>query len=357
MLKKRTLAVLRSSKKVLSRYKAQLTYIGFFFVLLFVLVWAIGFGYQQKNKDQPLKLGVSFSKLYAEELGLNWQKTYIALLDDLGISSFRLMSYWDSIEKRQDTFDFTDLDWQMDQAAKRGATVSLAIGQRQPRWPECHIPQWINKDSAEYNDRLLLFVETVVKRYKNHPALASYQLENEAANSHFGSCPDFDRDLFAREFKLVQAIDPDTSIITNTSNQSGVSIQKPVGDQIGFSIYKRAHFPALGKQRSWSFWYVPSFWHSFRAAVSESLHDTDAFVHELQAEPWGPAATRELSFEEQNKTMDAEKLIDIVRFARSTGMNEIYLWGGEWWYWRYTQFNDKELWSTLYDLYQNGLPS
>jgi hypothetical protein len=33
-------------------------------------------------------------------------------------------------------------------------------------------------------------------------------------------------------------------------------------------------------------------------------------------------------------------------------MKEVYLWGGEWWYYRKENFNDKELWTTVKDLYQ-----
>lgn len=354
MSRKRIKRLVHSAKKQFKKIAPALKYCGFFFVLSTLIVCSIGYSYQQQNKEKPRILGVSFSPRHAQDYGLNWQETYTALLDELHIKHFRLMSYWNDIETRDNAFNYKELDWQMDQAAKRNAKVSLAIGQRQPRWPECHIPQWVNIENREtYNAQLLSFIETTVTRYKNHPALESYQLENEAANSQFGECPPFDRDLFAQEFNLVKKIDPETSLITITSNQSGISVRKPVGEKIGFSIYKRAHFPALGKQWGWSFWYVPTYWHGFRAALSESLHETSAFVHELQAEPWGPEATVNLSSEEQAKTMDSNKLVEIVDFARSTGMNEIYLWGGEWWYWRYSQFNDQELWSTLYDLYQN----
>ena len=81
-------------------------------------------------------LGVSFSQKRATELGLDWKANYTALLDDMHVPTFRLMSYWDLHEPVRGQFDFSSLDWQISEAAKRGATVSLAIGLRQPRWPE-----------------------------------------------------------------------------------------------------------------------------------------------------------------------------------------------------------------------------
>src|SRR5687768_8175275 len=87
-------------------------------------------------------IGVSFSQKRSEEMGVDWRKNYLALLDDMGIKAFRLMSYWDVHEPRSGKTNFRDLDWQIAEAKKRGATVSLAIGLRQPRWPECHQPKW-----------------------------------------------------------------------------------------------------------------------------------------------------------------------------------------------------------------------
>ncbi|MEO5499038.1 MAG: hypothetical protein ABIR46_00895, partial [Candidatus Saccharimonadales bacterium] len=87
-------------------------------------------------------IGVSFSEKRAKELGLDWRANFTALLDDMHISAFRLMSYWDEHEIVRGQHDFSSLDWQIDEASKRGATVTLAVGLRQPRWPECHQPKW-----------------------------------------------------------------------------------------------------------------------------------------------------------------------------------------------------------------------
>ena len=326
-----------------------LAYIG---VITIFALTTIGWGYQARHQNDPSIRGVSFSTKYAAELGLDWQQTMLALLDDVGVQHFRLMSYWDTVEFGDDVFDFQNLDWQIDQVARHDGTVSLAIGQRQPRWPECHIPNWaLELETEEYNTALIGYIEETVTRYKDNPAITSYQLENEAANRHFGDCPLLDEELLARELATIQRLDPDTPIIINASNQSGTPLFGPTADSVGYSIYKKAGFEAAGRFWQWNFWYVPSTWHSFRAALSEGIKNTDTFIHELQAEPWGPEATVNLSDAEQRKTMDAQQLKNIVAFADDTAMRTMYLWGGEWWYWRLTQFNDTELWETVKEVY------
>src|SRR3989339_2252386 len=84
--------------------------------------------------------GVTFSQKYATSLELDWRETFLNLLDDLKIRKFRLIVYWDLIEKKSGDYDFTDIKWQLDEVQKRGGEVILTIGNRVPRWPECHWP-------------------------------------------------------------------------------------------------------------------------------------------------------------------------------------------------------------------------
>lgn len=317
------------------------------FTIIFV-IFALGATYAFKHRNDPVQIGVSFSKKYADEIQVNWQDNLTALLEDLNFENIRLMSYWDLHEPNQDEYYWNDLDWQMDMAAQNGASVTLAVGLRQPRWPECHYPVWArNLNTTELQSHILDYIEQAVLRYRDHPALESYQVENEVANRHFGDCPEYDRDFYAAEIALIRSLDPDNIVITNTSNQSGVPISSQVGDKVGFSVYKRAHFEALGQQVTWSFWYVPSWWHGARAMVVELIHGAGTFIHELQAEPWGPKPTLEMPVDQQYETMDPSKFIDITNYAERTGMKEYYLWGGEWWYWLLTEENEPSMWETV----------
>src|SRR5690606_23979872 len=98
-------------------------------------------------------------------------------------------------------------------AEDANATVSLAIGLRQPRWPECHMPKWAESQTKEqWYPQLKVFMTEVMQRYKDSPSLDSYQLENEFFLDVFGICPDFSRDRLIDEAKLVKQVDPDTTL-------------------------------------------------------------------------------------------------------------------------------------------------
>src|SRR5438105_2104485 len=94
-------------------------------------------------KTRNIQYGVTFSYPYAQSLGLNWRETYLAILDELHPKYVRLSAYWDATEPQKDNYDFSALDFQINEAAGRGTKIVLAVGRRLPRWPECHDPSWI----------------------------------------------------------------------------------------------------------------------------------------------------------------------------------------------------------------------
>ena len=150
--------------------------------------------------------GVTFSQQYTTvELGLDWKETYLAILDDLKVDHLRLSAYWNANEPQKGQYDFSDLDWQVDQASQRGVKIILAVGRRLPRWPECHDPVWLNSLSAqEQKDSLILYIKTVMDRYKNNLNIITWQIENEPYLSSFGMCPPPDREFFKSEVALAK---------------------------------------------------------------------------------------------------------------------------------------------------------
>lgn len=289
--------------------------------------------------------GVSFSPKFANELGIDSQAAFAALVDDLGIKKLRLMSYWDLHEPVAGNYQFDNLDWQFREAEKLGAKISLAIGLRQPRWPECHQPGWAAKlPIAERNQQLENYIRVVVERYKDSQALESWQLENEAMNRQFGECEPPDRSRLIREYSLVKQLDSQHPIIMNLSDQHGLALGKPIPDVYGFSVYRIFYNWVVYK--NYITYPTPVWYHRLRAFVIEAIHKRPIIIHELQAEPWGPRPTVELSVAEQNKSMSTEQLAKNLDFAKHTGIHEQYLWGGEWWYWRLTQ-GDPTIWNTV----------
>src|SRR3989338_2219651 len=109
----------------------------FLFTALFLFLFA-----GEAPRTESMAWGVNFSQKHAINLGLDWKETYLALLDDLGAKRLKIAVHWDYIEGARPGLFFDDVNWQMKEVEKRGVQVLLVIGQKTPRWPECHIPQW-----------------------------------------------------------------------------------------------------------------------------------------------------------------------------------------------------------------------
>jgi len=325
----------------------KLTIILLSLLMIFVgSMYGIARWYIASQSSKEFKFGVTFIPQYAKYFDLNPEETMQAMIDDLSIRHFRLVSYWDEIEKTPGVYDFSELDWQFKKAVDSGSTVSLAIGLRQPRWPECHMPKWAEQQSKEqWAPELKTFMGKVIERYKDNPALESYQLENEFFLDVFGICPDFSRDRLIDEFNFVKQQDPNhTVIISRSNNALGLPVGKPRPDKFGISVYKRVWDRTVTKRY---FEYpFPAWFYAFLAGAGEIVTGKDMIIHELQTEPWGPdKGIKEISIAEQNKSLDAKRLKDRIAYGKATGMREVDLWGVEMWYWRKTKMHDPSLWN------------
>lgn len=311
--------------------------------------------YIASHKDEPLRFGVTYIPNYARYLGVEPEETLYALRDDLGFRRFRLVSYWNNIEVEPDTYDFTELDWQFDAIEEVGGEITLAIGLRQPRWPECHAPEWYDgKPIDVWYPKLKDFMQAVIERYKDRPSLTSYQLENEYFLAVFGECTQFgfDRWRLEDEFAHVKNIDPDTPVILSLANNYfGIPTGSPRPDIFGVSVYKRVYDYTVTKR--YLEYPFPPWYYSFRAGLTQMITGRSSMLHELQAEPWVPVGMVDASIEEQSKSMNVSRLRDRFSYAADTGFREADLWGGEWWYWRKIRFNDPSLWETVREQMQN----
>lgn len=335
--------------------------IGLGLIALVILFTGVNYGlscwYLNKHQDEPIVFGTTFIPSYAEFFKLDPKETMQAMIDELGIRNFRLVSYWREIEYEKGTYDFSQLDWQFEKAEAANAKVSLAIGVRQPRWPECHEPDWaLNRPIKEWYPDLKLFMTAVVERYKDSPALESYQLENEFFMSVFGKCTDFSRDRLVDEFNMVKALDPHHPIIVSRSNNVwGLPLGEPRADMFAVSIYKRIWDKTI--TRRYFEYPLPAWFYGSLAGGGELMTGKNMMIHELQAEPWLPdtgefAMNSVRSVEEQDKSLNAERLRSRLQYAKDTGIRRIDTWGAEWWYWRKTVANDPSLWDVAREEFQ-----
>ena len=314
-------------------------------VLALGAMYGIARWYIWSESGKPLTLGVSFIPDYAQSLGLNPKKTMDALIANLHVKRFRLTSYWSDLEPAPGRYDFSQLDWQFQKAEAAHAQVTLSLGLRQPRWPECHLPAWAaNEPESVWLSQLEQFITAVVNRYKNSPSLQSYQLENEYFNS-FGECTNYSRRRLVAEFTLIKEDDSrHPVIISRSNNYGGLALGQPTPDEFGISLYRRTWDTSVTHR------YVeypfPAWYYAFLAGGQKLLTGKPSFIHELQAEPWPPhgQSITQTSLAEQNKSMNAKDLRQTVSFAKATGMRTIDLWGGEYWDYRPPGRHAPSLW-------------
>lgn len=287
----------------------------------------------------PARFGVSFSMKQCWGLGVDPIETLAWLSEEAGFRRFRLMSYWNEYEKQPGHYDFSRLDAQVEQIKKTGGVITLCLGARQPRWPENHWPEWAWQASkADRTVALLNYIKVVVDRYKNEPAIISYQLENEALLKAFGRRPEVDRARLRQEYELIKKLDPRRPIIMSTSTSWGIPLRRPIPNIIGFSYYhvywsknNQTYHKAGGH-------YV--LLHRLRSRLIRLIWWRPSFIHELQLEPWGPQGIEKMSFVEQDKSMGPDQIRHSITVAKQTKLQPIDLWGGEWWFWRHKQGDD-----------------
>lgn len=316
-------------------------------------MYGIAQWYIFSQKGKPLELGATFISDYAVRLGVDPQETLHATIHDLGVKNLRLVSYWDSIEAVPDVYDFSGLDWQFKMAEDANVKVSLALGLRQPRWPECHMPLWAQQQTKDvWYPKLQAFMTAVIQRYQSSPALVSYQLENEFFLTVFGECKDFDRQRLIEEAALVKRLDPSHPLIINRSNNAiGMPLGQPRPDKFGVSVYKRVWDKTVTKR--YYEYPFPGWFYAFLAGGGKILTGKDLIIHELQAEAWTPDGYDivDAPVEELYKSMDPERLHDRFQYGIGSGMKQIDLWGVEWWYQMKVKRGEPGLWDAAREEY------
>jgi len=315
--------------------------IGIFIILLIALVYFFVGSTKQANK---ITWGVNFSVKQTEFLGLDSKETYLALLDDLNFKNVKISVHWDRLQPSSlYDYDFDEIDWQIREAEKRDTKVVLAIGMKTPRWPECHLPQWArNQSKSEQQESILRMITALVERYKGSKVITAWQVENEPF-LNFGACPWYDEKFLKKEIKLVKDIDPSRPVIITDSGEIGFWFKPAMvgADIVGVTTYRRVWQDSL---KFYFDYFLPPVYYQRRAELVNLIFKKKIIGTELQAEAWCPNSIMNASLEEQDKTMSLERFKNTIKFAKETGFDEFYLWGGEWWYWLKKNHNRPEIW-------------
>lgn len=302
-------------------------------VLLLLAVFVLAGIVLEKNYPaKEVKFGVTFSPRYARYLKLDWKKTYLSLLSDLKVKDLRIPTYWDILQKEPDKYDFSETDFMLDEAQKRNAKVILVVGEKQPRWPECFVPAWAKKLSADKRyEKILEFTARVVERYENYPAVWAWQVENEPFLPWFGEgCDIMDKTFIKREISLVRSLSKKKVIMTDSGELGFWATPMSFSDIFGTTLYREVY----DKWAGYVTYPLPPYFYSLKSDIIRKLfapNNNKTIVIELQAEPWLADGVFTLAGE-QAELFPVSKMANFIDYAKKTGFDDMYLWGVEWWY-------------------------
>lgn len=323
-------------------------------------------------EQETLNVGFTFSRRQAEYLGLPWHETFQAAVE-LSPRLIRLGAYWDEMERQPGDYDFSTLDWLLDQAARRDLQVILTVGMKAPRWPEYFLPRWLERrlvlpHGARVSDDALLrrytldFIEQVVRRYRDREVIAYWQVENEPLDPSGPHRWRIGADFLAEEVALVRMLDyrerpiivnmfVDTHPLAslppwrNDAERRARTILK-VADILGLDVY-----PSLGIRilsvdlyLNWSRW----VWEKPVVELQHLAHrqGKEAWVIEAQAEPWEPARVVYTDYHE-SKSVRPSTAAGTFQRLQAAGFQTILLWGVEHWYMRLQRHEDASWWEKM----------
>jgi hypothetical protein len=307
------------------------------FVLLLIVMYLLT---PQKSVQT---IGTTFSVEQSYYLGLEPHDVLETTLRDLGIRDIRLSVYWNRTERERGVMNFEEVDWQLALAEKYGARVILAVGRKVPRWPECHDPGWFRAlPERERRSEQLEYVRASIERYKSHPSIVMWEVENEPYLP-YGDCPNYDRSLLDEEIAIVRSLDNRPIMVTDSGELSVWVMAAKRGDIFGTTMYRTVHNRFFGQI---TYPIPPGFFRIKQTFTRWVVGNKPLVVIELQGEPWADRPYHTLPVDEQYETMSPTMFKDTIRYAEDAGFDTLYIWGVEWWYWLKQQ-GHPEIWDIV----------
>jgi hypothetical protein len=344
------------ARKLLSKlFSLNIVRFGILLIVIILLAPEVFFISVRPVPQTNINYGVTFSKKYAQEIGLDWKGAYLEILDELNVKNMRLIAYWDDSEPVVNNYNFSDIEWQLNEAQKRDISVIMTIGRKVPRYPECFEPIWYKKLTDEKVKESLLddYIRNAVYVLKDYKAIKMWQVENEPFFP-FGECTATKKEVLENEIKIVRSIDK-RPIILQDSGEGGFWFPSyKMADYLGISMYRKTWFDFWGIFIHKSFYvqYPLEHWAYKVKSVLTGVPVEKIMVTELQAEPWGPVINSKLTDDESNKTMSKQDFLDTITYAQKSGFKDLYLWGVEWWLWQKDIKNNPYYWDTAKALFR-----
>jgi hypothetical protein len=319
------------------------------------------------------RFGTTFSPLQCWYLGLDYREAFHQICQ-LGFKRIRLCGYWHEIQPTEQEFDFSTLDWQLEECDHYGIEVILTIGMKAPRYPEYHFPDWLKEryDTTQTSRPIdsnpgiayhtLYLIDRIVRHTRSAPAIKYWQVENEPfARMDITHGRSLSPRFIQREVEVVRSLAlPDqkillTNAITLPHGQSSeddraFEASMKLADAIGFNVYTKVPQGATATyvEAQSLYWKKLAAWQTIL-----HQHGKEGWIAEAQAEPWEAnelVPVKNVDYP-SSSPIQATNLVNNVR---AVGFNSILLWGCEYWYWHLKQGRE-QWWVGMQDLMSSSV--
>jgi hypothetical protein len=319
-----------------------------------------------------VQVGVTFSPREATYRNLPWQATFNAALD-ASPALVRVGVYWNEVEATPGTYDFSTVDWLLDQASLRQQRVLLTVGMKAPRWPEYYFPEWLASrltvadrgvvsDDAQVRTATRALLTATVEHLRERPMVAAWQVENEPLDAAGPHSWRIDADFLAEEIALVRSLDAvgRRPIVVNTfvDTQPGVLLPRArsaiwsrarqalaTADVLGLDVYPSRTLRVFGSELTvrWPAW----IWSGLLGELHDlaSTEGKDAWIVEVQAEPWTSTGGGLPAAAWPGAGVAPTSVEGVVGRLEAAGYRTILLWGVEHWEAQRSQGQDSSWWT------------
>ena len=301
--------------------------------------------------DRPIRLGTSFARWRAEDLGLNYRHAFTRLCS-WRFDLVRLSTSWMEV----DQFGFEHLDWLVTEAGRLGQPLVLTVGMKALGWPEFYLPARFSEQPGQLTEALMLHVARTIGRYRGCRELVAWQIENEPFNRSGPLSRTVARSLVRAEAALARELDPGRPIMITTfarfdpatdrtSNRFQGNWRRRLrltlpperealavlrrNDILGLDVYRSIGWRLEGRlgvaQASPDQLESVARWKRVATRQGKRL-----WISEAQAEPWEPSRATH----GDPVSLRPEDICEIVQRLSSLKPEAIILWGGEYWLWR-----------------------
>lgn len=310
---------------------------------------------QKFLRQRHQRWGTTFSQLQCHYLGLDYRQVFQRICS-LGLSRIRLCSYWHELEPIKQGYDFTELDWLLDETHKRGIDVILTVGMKAPRWPEFHFPDWLQAQYDTQNTRqsidanpaiaeyTLKLIERLITHTRDASSVTYWQVENEPLLRLEISAGRFlSPDFLQQEVDLVRSLArPHQKVLLTTA----IHLPEPLADEddrafqtslaladaIGINVYTKVPDGSDSYLEP-----IPGYWQKLTTWRQKlANHNKEAWIAELQAEPWEPNQLVPIK-QVEYPSSSPEQVVSLAGTLTDIGYPKLMLWGCEYWYWHQQQ--------------------